>query len=142
MYLIVDLLNYYYRNVDLYTRGIYEFPNIVHFLEVMHQIYEKHIIFYEKILFVLKNRDGFKMIVEDLEIFEIFVSKHPKCEIHIAYDDKKIDNKAHYMHGRDDKLVLELAKKYPSSDIMSNDKYSDRKHFNKIGKFRTIIIKN
>lgn len=85
-------------------------------------------------IFVFKNQDGYEVLPEEEKLYKYWADKY-RINLLMAYDPKRPKSNKHFLRGRDDKLVLDTAAKY-NAQIISKDKYRDKKYFKKIPPFK------
>lgn len=130
---VVDLLNLIHKNLDRKSDNfINTYPNYVQIIKAVRECAVK----YKNVICIIKNQDGYELSAAERQFYSL-LAKQNKVKILMAYDPiSRATEDAHYLGSRDDKLIQEYNK--PDYEIVSDDKFSDAKDFDKIPPFETI----
>jgi hypothetical protein len=143
---VIDGLNYIYDKFLTSNQEapdnenlISNYPNLAFIWKALTTLRAKHKKDY--LVFVIKNRDGYKMSHYEDKLFKRWSKTYKICII-FCYDPNVLVG-PHYIKGRDDKTVCEIFDKYKSGkfdvELISKDAYSDRADFGSIPEFKKII---
>ena len=144
---VVDGLNFIYSKfitpnknpVNIDDENIFnQFPNVFYIWKALSTLRAEHK--KQHIVFVIKNRDNYKISVYDDKLYKRWAKVY-KIGIILCYDSSELKG-PHYIKGRDDKTVCEIYDKYKKlgveTELLSKDNYNDRADFGNIPPFKKI----